>query len=67
MKINALIFTSLLLCQNVFGQDANFQKEFNSINENLMLGLGSYAVANFALSGVGYVTGKTNIQSDFMK
>src|SRR6056300_1212030 len=65
MKINALIFTSLLLCQNVFGQDANFQKEFNSINEHLMLGLGSYAVANFAFSGVGYVTSEDEYSKRF--
>ena len=65
MKINALIFTSLLLCQNAFGQDANFQKEFNSINENLMLGLGSYAVANFALSGVAYFSSEDEYSKRF--
>lgn len=46
----------LFLPTFVFGQVANFQKDFNSINEGLMLTLGSYAVANFAVSGVGYYT-----------
>jgi len=65
MKINALIFTSLLLCQNVFGQDANFQKEFNSINENLMLSLGSYAVVNFAISGAAYFSSEDEYSKRF--
>jgi len=51
-----LLFAGLLLSQSIFGQVTNFQKEFNSINEHLMLGLGSYAVANFAISGAGYFT-----------
>ena len=55
----------MLLCQNAFGQDANFQKEFNSINENLMLGLGSYAVANFALSGVAYFSSEDEYSKRF--
>jgi len=50
----ALLFTGLLLSQSIFGQVTNFQKEFNSINENLMLSLGSYAVVNFAISGAAY-------------
>ena len=49
-----LLFSGLLLSQSIFGQVTDFQKEFNSINENLMLSLGSYAVANFAISGVAY-------------
>jgi len=51
-----LLFAGLLLSQSIFGQVTNFQKEFNSINEHLMLGLASYAVANFAISGAGYFT-----------
>ena len=65
MRINALIFTSLLLCQNVLGQDANFQKEFNSINENLMLSLGSYAVVNFAISGAAYFSSEDEYSKRF--
>lgn len=38
----------------VFGQVAQYQKDFNKINEGLMVTLGSYAVSNFALSGAGY-------------
>ena len=49
-----LLFSGLLLSQSIFGQVTDFQKEFNSINENLMLSLGSYALANFAISGVAY-------------
>ncbi|MDG1054847.1 MAG: hypothetical protein P8P18_03410 [Schleiferiaceae bacterium] len=54
MKRKTLLFIGLLLSQSIFGQVTDFQKEFNSINENLMLSLGSYAVANFAISGVAY-------------
>ena len=49
-----LLFSGLLLSQSIFGQVTDFKKEFNSINENLMLSLGSYALANFAISGVAY-------------
>ena len=54
MKRKTLLFTGLLLCKSIFGQVTDFQKEFNSINENLMLSLGSYALANFAIIGVAY-------------
>ena len=54
MKRKTLLFIGLLLSQSIFGQVTDFQKEFNSINENLMLSLGSYALANFAISGVAY-------------
>lgn len=49
------IILALLLCtQAAFGQVANYQSEFNTINKNLMLGLGSYAVGNFVVSGTAY-------------
>ena len=54
MMKKTLLFSGLLLYQSIFGQVTDFQKEFNSINENLMLSLGSYALANFAISGVAY-------------
>ena len=54
MKRKTLLFIGLLLSQSIFGQVTDFKKEFNSINENLMLSLGSYALANFAISGVAY-------------
>ena len=49
-----IIFALLVCSQSVFGQVNQYQKDFNQINENLMLGLGSYAVTNFVLSGYGY-------------
>ena len=62
----ALLFIGLLLCKSTFGQQVtDFQKEFNSINENLMLGLGSYAVANFAISGVGYFSSEDEYSRRF--
>ncbi len=60
-----LLFAGLLLSQSIFGQVTNFQKEFNSINEQLMLGLGSYAVANFAISGAGYFTSEEESSKRF--
>jgi hypothetical protein len=65
MMKKALLFIGLLLCKSTFGQVTDFQKEFNSINENLMLGLGFYAVANFAFSGVGYVTSEDEYSKRF--
>lgn len=56
MKIIQLIIALFLCSQSVFGQVQRYQSEFNSINENLMLGLGSYAVTNFVMGGIGYAT-----------
>ena len=61
----ALLFTGLLLSQSIFGQVTNFQKEFNSINENLMLSLGSYAVVNFAISGAAYFSSEDEYSKRF--
>jgi len=55
----------LLLYQSIFGQVTNFQKEFNSINENLMLSLGSYAVVNFAISGAAYFSSEDEYSKRF--
>ena len=65
MKRNTLLFTGLLLCKSIFGQVTDFQKEFNSINENLMLSLGSYAVANFAISGAAYFSSEDEYSKRF--
>ncbi|MDA9792112.1 hypothetical protein N9C15_00500 [Schleiferiaceae bacterium] len=65
MMKKILLFAGLLLSQSIFGQVTNFQKEFNSINEHLMLGLGSYAVANFAISGAGYFTSEDESSKRF--
>ena len=66
MKTKTLLFTGLLLCQSLFGQVIDFQKDFNKINEQLMLGLRSYALANFALSGIGYVTSEDEYSMVFL-
>jgi hypothetical protein len=65
MMRQALLFIGLLLCKSTFGQVTDFQKEFNSINESLMLGLGSYAVANFAISGAGYFSSEDEYTKRF--
>jgi hypothetical protein len=55
MKRKVLLFICLLSAQSLLSQVTNYQKEFNAINEKLMLGLGSYAIANFAFSGMAYL------------
>jgi hypothetical protein len=65
MMRKALLFIGLLLCKSSFGQVTDFQKEFNSINESLMLGLGSYAAANFAISGAGYFSSEDEYTKRF--
>ena len=60
------ILLALLLCtQAAFGQVSNYQSEFNTINKNLMLGLGSYAVSNFVVSGIGYATSENEATKRF--
>ena len=46
----------LLSATTAFGQVYQYQSDFNKINENLMLGLGSYALTNFVVGGIGYAT-----------
>ena len=46
----------LLSASTAFGQVSQYQGDFNKINENLMLGLGSYALTNFVVGGIGYAT-----------
>ncbi|MDA9908624.1 hypothetical protein N9C86_01620 [Schleiferiaceae bacterium] len=65
MMKKILLFAGLLLSQSIFGQVTNFQKEFNSINENLMLSLGSYAVVNFAISGAAYFSSEDEYSKRF--
>ena len=60
------ILLVLLLCsQTVSAQLATYQGEFNAINKDLMLGLGSYAVSNFVLSGIGYATAEDETTKRF--
>jgi hypothetical protein len=57
---------ALLLCANTLAaQVANYQSEFNTINKNLMLGLGTYAVSNFVVSGIGYATAEDEATKRF--
>jgi len=52
--MRALLPTLLIISKFGFAQLADYQCDFNKINENLMLTLGSYAVGNFAVSGTAY-------------
>ena len=55
----------LLSASTAFGQVSQYQSEFNKINENLMLGLGSYAVTNFVMGGIGYTTSQDEATKHF--
>lgn len=44
----------MLGSQAAFAQVADYKRDYNKINEHLMLTLGSYAMGNFAISGAGY-------------
>jgi hypothetical protein len=65
MKITHLTIAFLLCFQTGFGQVSQYQRDFNKINENLMLGLGSYAVTNFFAGGIGYVTSQDEATKHF--
>lgn len=52
--MRVVLLVLFLSTSTVFGQVAQYQKDFNKINEGLMVTLGSYAVSNFAISGAGY-------------
>lgn len=56
MKKYIALLAAFLCTQPLSAQVANYQSDFNTINKNLMTGLGSYAISNFAVSGVGYFT-----------
>jgi hypothetical protein len=60
-----LLFTLLLISSTVSAQVADFQKDFNKINEHLMLALGSYAIGNFAISGAGYFAAEDEYTKHF--
>ena len=65
MKITHLTIAFLLCFQTGFGQVSQYQSDFNKINENLMLGLGSYAVTNFFVGGIGYATSQDGATKHF--
>lgn len=56
MVKSSWILVFFLAAECAFAQVANFQSDFNRINKNLMIGLGSYAASNFVFSGIGYAT-----------
>ena len=64
-NLKVLVVFGLLSPYSIFGQTLDYQQDFNRINEHLMLGLGSYAVANFAISGVGYFTSEDESSKRF--
>tara|TARA_B100000900_G_scaffold415248_1_gene444425 strand:- start:8318 stop:8914 length:597 start_codon:yes stop_codon:yes gene_type:complete len=53
-RIKSILLVYVLLSQSAFAQVVDYKREYNKINENLMLTLGSYAVGNFAVSGACY-------------
>ena len=55
----------LLSASTAFGQVSQYQSDLNKINENLMLGLGSYAVTNFVVGGIGYATSQDQVTKHF--
>ena len=63
MKSVLLIY--FLLSQSAIAQVADYQRDYNKINEQLMLTLGSYAVGNFAISGAGYFAAEDEYTKHF--
>ena len=63
--MRALLTILLLTSKFTFAQVADYQRDFNKINENLMLGLGSYAVTNFVVGGIGYATSQDQATKHF--
>jgi len=59
------IILLLLSASTAFGQVSQYQSDFNKINENLMLTLGSYAVGNFAVSGASYFVSEDQVTKHF--
>jgi len=63
LKISVLSF---LICSNLaFAQLADYKRDYNKINEHLMLTLGSYALGNFAVSGAGYFSAEDQYTKHF--
>ena len=65
LTMKTTIFFLLLSASTAFGQVSQYQDDFNKINENLMLGLGSYAVTNFVVGGIGYATSQDQATKHF--
>ena len=65
MKKIYILISLIILTLQAQAQLAHYQSQFNKINENLMLGLGSYAVSNFVLSGFSYATSQDESTKHF--
>ena len=63
--MRALLLAMLIGSQTVLAQVADYKRDYNKINEHLMLTLGSYAVGNFAVSGAGYFTAQDEYTKHF--
>ena len=66
-RMKSVLLIYVLLSQSALAQVADYQRDYNKINEHLMLTLGSYAVGNFAVSGAGYFSAEGDTPSTFMK
>lgn len=64
--MRAVLFIFLISTSTILrAQVADYQREFNKINEGLMLTLGSYSLSNFAISGAGYYTAQSETSQRF--
>ena len=64
-RMKSVLLIYFLLSQSAFAQVADYQRDYNKINEHLMLTLGSYAVGNFAVSGAGYFNAEDEYTKHF--
>ena len=63
--MRALLTILLITSKFTFAQVADYQRDFNKINENLMMTLGSFAVTNFVAGGIGYATSQDDAMKHF--
>ena len=64
-RMKSVLLIYVLLSQPALAQVADYQRDYNKINEHLMLTLGSYAVGNFAVSGAGYFSAEDEYTKHF--
>jgi len=67
--LTSAMVRALIIClftsNTLFAQVADYQRDYNKINEHLMLTLGSFAVGNFAVSGAGYFNAEDEYTKHF--
>jgi len=67
--LTSAMIRALIIClftsNTLFAQVADYQRDYNKINEHLMLTLGSFAVGNFAVSGAGYFNAEDEYTKHF--